>query len=246
MCPCEGQQITDGTDCRASNRGPGFRQHEQVGTPSASRSWVGEVTNSGTAQDGFLSRGARVIHADSCVDLTLEEIMIRGTSDDFKQSPRHDHSAIGVADVLVWAEEHSTGLSKPFDVGRERIVTPGIREKQVGVYPIGMRQEMTDADLFSSFGRRQFELRHVRDDSLIEVNGTALDLLEHKSRGQKFRDGAKKESGVLNHRCPGDNVCYPVCYDGLVPAVVDAAKISRDLVRIAIGNCLFAKMHRDV
>src|SRR6266516_2221604 len=112
--------------------------------------------------------------------------MIRGTGDDFEKSPRHDHSAIGVAEVLCWTKENPTGLSKPFDVGRERIMTPGIREKQVGVYPIRMRQEMSDADLFGGFRRGQYELRHVRDDSLIEVNATAVDLLEHKGGGQEF------------------------------------------------------------
>src|SRR5205809_906855 len=139
MRPRECKQVTDGTDCRASNRCPGFRQHEHVGTPSTSCGWVGEVTNGGTSKDRFLGRGARVIHADRCVDLALEEVMIRCTGDDFEKTPRHYHPAIGVADVLVWTEENPTGLSKPLDVGRERIVTPGIRENQVGAYPIRMR-----------------------------------------------------------------------------------------------------------
>jgi hypothetical protein len=34
--------------------------------------------------------------------------------------------------------------------------------------------------------------------------------------------------------------------DGLVTAVVDAGKIARDLVRIAIGDCLFAKLRHYV
>ena len=74
--------------------------------------------------------------------------MIRCTCYYFKKTPRNYHSAIRVADVLVWIEENPAVLSKPFDEVLQGIFTPGIKEKQIGVYSIRMRQEIADADLF--------------------------------------------------------------------------------------------------
>ena len=67
--------------------------------------WIGEVANGGAAQDGFLGRGARVIHADGGVQLALEELVVRRAGHDFEQAPSHDHPAIRVADVFVRLEE---------------------------------------------------------------------------------------------------------------------------------------------
>ena len=63
---------------------PGVRQHEHIGTPGPPGRWIGEVANGGAPQDGFLGRGARVIHANRCVHLALEEVVVRRASHDFE------------------------------------------------------------------------------------------------------------------------------------------------------------------
>src|SRR5437667_3438122 len=105
MGPSECEQITDRADRRTSGGRPGVRQHEHVGTPGTSGTWIGKVADGGAPKDGCLSRGARVVHADGCVHLALEEVVVGPAGHRFEEAPRHDHPAIRVADVLVWPEE---------------------------------------------------------------------------------------------------------------------------------------------
>ena len=81
--------------------------------------------------------------------------------------------------------------------------------------------------------------------SFIEINDTALDLLENKSRGQDFRYGSNKKSRILSHWYPCDNVRHPMGYHALVAVVVDAGKVSRDPCRLAIGVGVLANVRRD-
>ena len=193
---------------------------------------IGEVADGGAPQDGFLGRGAGVVHADRCVHLALEEVVVRRAGHDFEQAPRDDHPAIRVADVLVRREERPAVLPEPVEEDLQGAATLGIGEKQVRIDPVGVRQQMPDADPFGRCGRRQSELRQVRDDAFVEIDDAALDLLEDKGRGQNFRDGSKQESGVLAHRRPRDDVRHPMGHDGLIAVVVDAGEIARDLARL--------------
>jgi hypothetical protein len=203
------------------------------------------MADGGAAKDGILGRGGRVIHPDRCVQLALEEVVVGRAGHDLQQAPCDDHPAIGVADVFVWLEERPAVLPEPFEEDRQGPVTLGIREEQVRIDPVGVRQEVADADPFGRGGRRQLELRQVCDHPFIEIDDAAVDLLENQGRGQDLRDGAKQEAGVVTHRRPRDNVGHPMGHDGLVAVVVDAGKISRDLARLAIGGGLLAKVRRD-
>jgi hypothetical protein len=148
MGPSEGKEITDGADRRTPGGRPGVRQHEHVGTPGTLGSRIGEVANGGAPKDGFLGRGGRVIHANRCVHLALEEVVVRRTSHYLEQAPRYHHPAIRVADVFVWPEERPAVLPQSFEEDLQGTASLGIRAKQVRVDPVGMRQEISDADLF--------------------------------------------------------------------------------------------------
>jgi hypothetical protein len=203
------------------------------------------MADGGAAKDGILGRGGRGIHPDSRVQLAPEEVVVGRAGHDLEQAPCHDHPAIGVADVFVWLEERPAVLPEPFEEDPQGLATLGIREEQVRIDPVGMRQEISDADPFGRRGGRQVELRQVRDDSFIEINDTTFDLLENQGRGQDLGDGAKQEAGVVTHRRPRDNIRHPMGHDPLVAVVVDAGKIPRNLARLAIGSGLLTKVRRD-
>src|ERR1035441_7218778 len=176
MSTPECKKIADGADRRTSSGRPRVRKHEHAGSPGTHGIWIGEVADSGAPEDGFLGRGARVIHASGCVHLALKEVMVRRAGQYLQQAPRYDHPAIRVADVFVWPEESPAVLPETFEEELQGTAAPGIKEKQVGIDPIGMCQKIPDTDLFGPCGRNQLELRQVLDCALSEINDAALDL----------------------------------------------------------------------
>src|SRR5262245_17565241 len=105
---------------------------------------------------------------------------------------------------------------------------------------------MPDPDLFGRPWRRQPELRQVHDDTLIEVEDTALDLLEYEGCRQDFRRGAKQESRVVPHRRPRDHIGHAMGHNGLGSIVVDTGKIARDITRRAEGDGSLAQPGRYI
>jgi hypothetical protein len=106
------------------------------------------VADGRAPKDGLFGRGARVNHADSCVHLALEEVVVGRPGQYLEQAPRHDHPAVRVADVFAWPEEDPAVLPEPFQEGLQGTTTLDVGEIQVRIDPVGMRQEVSDADLF--------------------------------------------------------------------------------------------------
>jgi hypothetical protein len=171
--------------------------------------------------------------------------VVRHAGHYFKQPTRHDHPAIGVADVLVWLEQGAAVPAEPVEEDTEGAGTLSVREEQVGIDPIRVRQQMPDADLLRRPRAGQLKLRQIPDDALSKTDDAALHLLQNERRGQDLRNGSKKETGVLTHRRTRDDVRYPMSRDDLNTVVVDPSNISRDLARLAIGRNLIANLRSD-
>jgi hypothetical protein len=147
--------------------------------------------------------------------------MERRACHDFEKAPGHDHSTIRVADVLVRLEQRPTVLAQQLDAELQRTATPGVGQEQVRVDAVRVREEIADSDPLGCSWGRQFELWQVRDDPFIEIDGGALDLLEHERRGQDFCDRSKQDAGVIEHRRPGDDIRQAVGDDELLASVIN-------------------------
>ena len=80
-------------------------EHEHAGAPGRPGLRIGEVPDGRAAEDSLLGGGARVVHAGWCVHLPLEEVVVVGAGYHLEQAARHDHPAVGVADVFAWTEQ---------------------------------------------------------------------------------------------------------------------------------------------
>jgi hypothetical protein len=93
-------------------------------------------------------------------------------------------------------------------------------------------------------GCREFELRQVGDHAFVEVDGPALDLLEHERGGQEFGHGSEQEASVVAHGRVGYHVCHTVRGDALLAIVVDPGDVAGHLARLAGGGDVVVQIGR--